>query len=1677
VFFLPKRLKNLGYPEPECRRDLWATPRAAIGLPGEYRDLVSLLYWKGRPRAVISHDVPTGAVFDYALGPAFDAAPPLLIFCDSDTISETLALVGSSYKRIDAPAPWTEIEKMPAGQISAEQAESVIAEIARENRRWFEDERSQRIVGALPRIFPEGTVILYELLQNATDSDATRAAFRLDGGSLTFLHDGDPFTENDVFAISFVNWSLKPPETIGFMGLGFKAAYEVSSTPEIHSPPYFFFFDGDQEGGALLPMPLPTDAWQHVPKGFTTLFRLPLKANATGSIWRELERFDAKLLLYIGRQLRVVETPRGISGLRPVGGTDNTRHVVLEDILGSNPRNFLVFGEPFTPSEEAVNEFARSRNANPEAYRQRTQQVSIAIELQEGHAVTDSEGHLQVYLPTSIALPFYFDIQGNFLIDASRRQLRYATGPWNSEHFAQLGKLLVSLLRHSKNLALVADQSWASFYDLLPSWDEIPERFSFLDPEAADGLSSPTARTIFGELLLDDELIPVVDEHGRLAFVNPNEATYIEPELEDVFQPADLATLANVRPLWPELSQKAKKALEPYVGEFDAVELAKCLQGLDWERKVSAFNEGLETPTARRLLIHILAYLQAHIVELSVGLVDNGMCRVILTEDRHLHAKLEEGLPPIRSLPATEVDFPQEELRKQYELVHRTLLRDLRHPGESGLEPAPAHDALAILTQLAPELTADVIAKEIIHPAFQETNWKDIPDDRLFRYTRFLLENSARIAISSIQLKVRVRGLERLYLPPAEVYFGREYALDGERMEQLCGTTAGIQYLSGEYLASSSRIDRVGWVNFFSGVGVASRPRVFRHTQHIRDSEIEKVREEVKNPELSRRDLRASSIKDEEVGEYIPWDSYSIDDYHVDSFIMSRVHALYQEKAAGWKEGLRAFAVLIEGDWSEYAKYCHKVLRYALKRESYIHRLPQPALTSFGKLLKEERWLPALDLNDAFRPCELVLPTEDNKELASEETVFAIHAFTDNSLIEFLDVHKIPPESTPMQRLRGLVQRKNTELDRFKALYKEIAEDSTLTHEVMRQVFSNEALIFVPGHDEHYLPLGRVLFRPTTMLRPHFAAIGEVYGELADFFCERLGLPKDEEIDHYARFLKEYAWVKKPPMADALRDAVVSCYRKLLHYLTEHGEEETEDAVGRLNSFLGEHCMVFCGPTKGWVETADKLVVYPDTSNYLNYVEEKANIPIESHIKRLERSVVEVEPLLKVLNLKPVSAVINERPTLAATELLSNSGELRDRLVRLLSRSIEVARSLDADTESVRPRFALFLREWESLAPKLGNVSFFHCPSIQVAVYIRSTGSLVYEGNLRAYAYERSEGIDIYLAGEILEVYDVLFDHLSRILKLDLLPAEVRDTVGRIISGNIARLDHLRFPQLLGEFLIEHGLAKEEDRDLGAKLVQAATGLAQAGAESEGGRTAGVTSEGEGSTQGFPAAETSTVLAGPGTVSPSGQIQGPIPSVEDILAQLPEFSDDSFADDSIVELKREEWGTVPISHRPAGGHGKRKGGLSATEFALRKAREEACGKRGEQWVVERERRKLRAIGRDDLGNRVVHRSIENPGNPWDVESFKKLPPFEPILIEVKSTLDEDDFTINISADQIRQALRQECYYVYRVLSAGSSNPKAYVYLFRDVWASDKINLSAETVQVALPRPQSADQLE
>lgn len=130
---------------------------------------------------------------------------------------------------------------------------------------------------------------IYELLQNADDTKATYARFKLYHDKLVFAHNGErhfsvssPNNEGtdkvngmlgDVNAILSIGNSSKTSEsTIGKFGVGFKAVFQYTSTPEIYDPEIRFKierfivpvllesdYDGREEGETLFVFPFNHD--------------------------------------------------------------------------------------------------------------------------------------------------------------------------------------------------------------------------------------------------------------------------------------------------------------------------------------------------------------------------------------------------------------------------------------------------------------------------------------------------------------------------------------------------------------------------------------------------------------------------------------------------------------------------------------------------------------------------------------------------------------------------------------------------------------------------------------------------------------------------------------------------------------------------------------------------------------------------------------------------------------------------------------------------------------------------------------------------------------------------------------------------------------------------------------------------------------------------------------------------------------------------------------------------------------------------------------------------------------------------------------------------------------------------------------------------------------------------
>ena len=130
-----------------------------------------------------------------------------------------------------------------------------LKKLQEEGVNWVEANRSKRFSGVtklLTDLYPDNAHFIYELLQNAEDArdksrsdscGASSVCFTLNTDSLEFEHDGEGlFNLTDVESITGIDDSNKAqdPTSIGKFGIGFKAVFAYTNTPQIHSGDYHF---------------------------------------------------------------------------------------------------------------------------------------------------------------------------------------------------------------------------------------------------------------------------------------------------------------------------------------------------------------------------------------------------------------------------------------------------------------------------------------------------------------------------------------------------------------------------------------------------------------------------------------------------------------------------------------------------------------------------------------------------------------------------------------------------------------------------------------------------------------------------------------------------------------------------------------------------------------------------------------------------------------------------------------------------------------------------------------------------------------------------------------------------------------------------------------------------------------------------------------------------------------------------------------------------------------------------------------------------------------------------------------------------------------------------------------------------------------------------------------------
>ena len=245
--------------------------------------------------------------------------------------------------------------------------------------KWVEANREndfeEGIGRLLTELYPDNAHFIYELLQNAEDAKATEVRFILKEDGVEFEHNGSQlFTLEDVKSITSIGVSTKKddPTNIGKFGVGFKAVFAYTNTPEITSGKYHFRIRDlvvpDTEG--LSPCAL-GEKETH----FSFPFDSPQKPpeNARTEIEKNLRQLDESTLLFLNN-IRKIEylLPDSSLGFLERRETDGNRI----EILVQHP-------EDSEPASVFFLRFEKAVNVNDEDGKPKPCRIAIAFGLEE----------------------------------------------------------------------------------------------------------------------------------------------------------------------------------------------------------------------------------------------------------------------------------------------------------------------------------------------------------------------------------------------------------------------------------------------------------------------------------------------------------------------------------------------------------------------------------------------------------------------------------------------------------------------------------------------------------------------------------------------------------------------------------------------------------------------------------------------------------------------------------------------------------------------------------------------------------------------------------------------------------------------------------------------------------------------------------------------------------------------------------------------------------------------------------------------------------------------------------------------------------------------------------------------------------------------------------------------
>ncbi len=329
--------------------------------------------------------------------------------------------------------------------------------------RWGQLEADPELAGPWHQLFNQVQSprhVLSELLQNADDAGASKAAVRVDNGHFIFEHDGEDFTEEQFESLCRFAYSNKRSlHTIGFRGIGFKSTFSLGNCVKLFSPSLSVCFFKKR---FTLPDWIPGDS----PKSDLTRIQVEIgNENVATDIKKNIDEWlknPVSLLFFKNvRRMRINDEEVHWGSIGP-GPVVNSEWMALNEDVGKEYLLIQSNEEPFPDDalEEIKNE--RSLTVDNEA-----EFPPCRVEI-----VLGAKGHLYVVLPTGVETELPFACNAPFIQDPARLKIKdVEMSPTNCWLLNRIGTLAASAMLQWLNQTDSQTIERAPAYGLLPDVD------------------------------------------------------------------------------------------------------------------------------------------------------------------------------------------------------------------------------------------------------------------------------------------------------------------------------------------------------------------------------------------------------------------------------------------------------------------------------------------------------------------------------------------------------------------------------------------------------------------------------------------------------------------------------------------------------------------------------------------------------------------------------------------------------------------------------------------------------------------------------------------------------------------------------------------------------------------------------------------------------------------------------------------------------------------------------------------------------------------------------------------------------------------------------------------------------------------------------------------------------